>query len=178
MNQSIIHIPNFLNNSEFVKITNHVDEFMFDDEYPGWKLTGYSNCNDTSRPFWFLNLRNSKLFYNHYFDMVKNKLFDIVNENVRLYHVYLNGATYGQQGYYHTDCNLSNTRTLLIYCNREWKEEWAGGTVFDENGKITTIYPKPLSAVYFDSTISHFSQPVSADFTGLRVTLAYKLILT
>ena len=176
MDKNIIHIPNFLNDSEFEEINTIIDKFTLDDDYPGWKLTGFSNIN-TTNPIWMINLRNNKIFSDHYCNIIKNKLSNSIKENICMYDVYLNGSTHGQQGYYHTDFNSSNGRTLLIYFNKEWNEEWAGGTVFNENGKITTIYPKPLSAVYFKSMIPHFSQPLSANFIGLRKILAYKFVL-
>ena len=89
----------------------------------------------------------------------------------------MNGATFGQQGYLHTDNIEDNGRTFLVYCNSEWNIEWAGGTVFNVDEDDLTVYPKPGNAVYFKGKIPHFSQAVSKDFCGLRITLAYKLYL-
>jgi len=89
----------------------------------------------------------------------------------------LNGATFGQQGYWHTDGDHPKERTLLIYACREWEEEWGGATVFKPHGsnEVVTIFPKPRKAVYFDGSMPHFSQQLSKDFHSLRITVAYKM---
>jgi hypothetical protein len=86
----------------------------------------------------------------------------------------MNGHTGGGYGLMHKDSVFDQGRTFLIYCNPEWNIEWGGGTYFAENDTI--INNKPYSAVYFQNNKDHFATPISKDFHGLRVTLAFKLL--
>jgi len=86
----------------------------------------------------------------------------------------MNGHTSGGHGNMHKDSEFEQGRTFLIYCNSEWNIEWGGGTYFAENNTI--VNNKPYSAVYFQNNQEHFAMPISKDFNGLRVTLAFKLL--
>lgn len=177
MNKSVLHIPNFLVEKEFKDLISLIEDFTKNPSFPGWKLNGFSDPENSEKIFWNISLNDNEYFSEILFKKVKQTIFDISGENVDLTRVYLNGATFGQQGYYHTDSDFDNERTFLVYCNDSWKEEWAGATVFKSDQHIHTIFPIPGSAVYFNADIPHFSQPIGRDFYGLRVTLAYKLIL-
>jgi len=183
--QNRVHlIENFLNPNEFEELLGKINSYNTDYSYPGWKHIGHSSSDFFDKKFWYIDLQNDPYFTNSLFTKIKSTIKYHFDENVKLDldiedSVYLNGTTFGQQGYYHKDlCD----RTLLVYCNKDWKIEHSGATVFtvksNDDEKHLTIYPKNFSAVYFDSNIQHFSQSVSKDFLGLRVTLAYKLFLT
>ena len=53
--------------------------------------------------------------------------------------------------------------------------EWGGRTVFVLEDGEYPVFPKPKTAVCFPADVAHFSDDVSRKFTGLRVTVAYKL---
>ena len=183
MEKRVHFIENFLNENEFDGLLERINLYNTDCSYPGWKYIGHSSLESFNKKFWYIDLKNDPYFTDNIFSKIKSTIKYHFNENIKLdlteNSVYLNGATFGQQGYYHTDgCD----RTFLIYCNPNWNTEHSGATVFTvENDKKEenhlTIYPKKFSAVYFDSSIKHFSQSLSADFSGLRITLAYKLFL-
>ena len=174
---NVILINDFINQKDFDDIIQMIDLYSYSNDYPGWKLNGFSNQEDTNKRFWFIDLIDNEYFNKQIFEKIKLQISKLFDDDVILDRVYLNGSTFGQQGYFHIDDTLENSRTLLIYCNSEWKNEWVGGTVFETLGGIQTIYPLPKRAAYFDARIPHFSQPLSKDFDGLRVTLAYKLLL-
>lgn len=175
--KDILHLTNFLPEEDYTEILNIVNKINYNHDYHlSWKLTGSTQIGKTR--FWNCRLDREGFFT----DYLLQKIVKIIHDNtgekvVRCERAYLNGATFGHQGYLHPDSFDSNGRTLLIYCNSEWQKEWAGGTVFDCGDSDMIFLPRPNSCIYFDSTILHHSQPTSKFFNGLRVTLAYKLFV-
>ena len=84
--------------------------------------------------------------------------------------------TYGQDGDFHTDDDSPNSRTALLYANEEWIQEWGGKTVFAFEDKYHYVEPIPNSLVIFPSGIPHRAESVTRYYTGLRTTVAWKLI--
>lgn len=89
---------------------------------------------------------------------------------------YLNGYTYGVDGYFHCDSQRADERTAIIYMNNEWDPDWAGETVFlDTNGDIVkSVLPKKNRAVIFSANVQHAGRSVSRKCTVLRKALIYK----
>ena len=176
MNQmNPIVIENFIDEQDFSDILNILYNHTHEEEFPGWKLTGFSDDNSKNKKFWNIPLTEYEYFNNYLFEKIKSSIKKLFNEDVILDRIYFNGATFGQQGYLHQDYHIPEGRTLLIYCNPEWNDEWSGGTLFETSKGTLTVYPRPARAVYFPGMIPHFSQSLSSDFGDLRVTLAYKL---
>ena len=172
----IIKLLDILTDDEKVQLLNEIKLLNESSDSPGWKFSGSSNEENKNKLFWYLNVENNLFFSEVLFDSIKKHIKYYCNEDVKIQRIYLNGHTFGQQGYLHEDDTRENSRTLLIYCNDYWNIEYAGATVFNCEEDIYTVYPEPFSGVYFPGYIKHFSQPVSKDFLGLRITLAYKLI--
>jgi len=175
MSDKVFPIENFLNIEEFSELLYKINNFTYNPDSIGWKLSGLSKSGD--KKFWHINLENIDYFSSFLFEKIKIYIKKRWNEDVYYSKIYLNGQTFGQQGYHHTDDENPNSRTFLIYCNPNWNIEWGGATIFYSNGNIISVYPKPLKAVYFDGNVPHFAQTLSRDFLDLRVTLAYKLYL-
>ena len=132
----------------------------------------YLNPNSKSSIFWNMDLSNDDYFKNILFDVVKEKIGIDCHSDF----IYANGQTYGQGGDFHIDD--SDGFTFLLYCNRIWRPEWGGKTAFihpDKSSKY--IDPIPNRVVIFPGSILHRSEEVSRNFTGLRITLVYKLKL-
>jgi hypothetical protein len=89
----------------------------------------------------------------------------------------MNGHTAGGHGNIHKDSEFRNGRTFIIYCNKTWNPEFGGNTMFVIGEDVLSTYPYPFSAVYFQNNQNHFAGPLSRNFNGLRVTLAFKLFL-
>jgi hypothetical protein len=170
-------IENFLDEKDFSDVLSILFDYTNTSNFPGWKLNGHSESDNQSKKFWYLEVTEYDYFNNYLFEKIKIAIKHLFNEDVFLDKCYFNGATFGQQGYRHIDSDLPEARTLLIYCNSEWKNEWSGGTLFETISGTMTIYPHPARAAYFPASIPHFSQSLSKDFDDLRVTLAYKLHL-
>jgi hypothetical protein len=96
--------------------------------------------------------------------------------NGLLIRCYLNGYTYGVDGYFHSDSQRADEHTAIIYMNEEWEPDWAGETVFlDANGDIIkSVLPKKNRAVIFNANIQHAGRSVSRKCTVLRKALIYK----
>ena len=176
MKDQILHIKDIVSKEHFENIINIIDNINCDCDYHlSWKYTGSSMITKNMEHLWMCYLDKEKFFTEELFSLIKEKIYKLTQEKISLERVYFNGQTYGQQGYMHPDAFHDNSRTLLMYCNTKWEKNWAGGTAFDFGFDSKIFFPFPNSAVYFDSTIFHHAQPVSKNFNGLRVTLAYKL---
>ena len=90
---------------------------------------------------------------------------------------YANGHTYGLGGRSHQDDQRENTFTLLYYPMPVWEHLWDGETMyFNAAGDVlAAVRPQPNRAVIFDSRIPHAGRAPSRFFSGLRVTVAFKL---
>lgn len=89
---------------------------------------------------------------------------------------YMNGYTYGTDGYFHTDSERPDEHTILLYMNDFWEPDWAGETVFlgADDEIVKAVLPRSNRAVIFPSTIQHAGRAVSRKCTVLRKTLIFK----
>src|SRR5215469_5821980 len=89
---------------------------------------------------------------------------------------YLNGYTYGVDGYFHTDSNRADEHTAIIYLNDHWEPDWAGETAFlDSDGEIVrSVLPKRNRLVIFPANRMHAGRGVSRSCVVLRKTLIFK----
>ena len=136
---------------------------------PKWQWGHKSNQEGNC--FWKLDKLEFDTFFNPY---LLNKIKELTGDDLAIERIYMNGHTSGGHGNMHKDSEFDLGRTFIIYCNSEWNIEWGGGTYFAEND--TVLNNKPYSAVYFQNNQEHFAMPISKDFNGLRVTLAFKLL--
>jgi len=137
---------------------------------PKWQW-GWKSIEKSNNYFWKIDKLEFDTFFNPY---LLDKIKELTGDNLAIERIYMNGHTSGGHGNMHKDSEFKQGRTFIIYCNAEWNIEWGGGTYFAEND--TVVNNKPYSAVYFKNNIEHFAMPLSKDFNGLRVTLAFKLL--
>lgn len=117
------------------------------------------------------------------------RLFEVVQEVIGdrcLLRAYINGYTYGTDGYPHKDDIWIRqqfgqdclSETVIIYLNDKWDFSYAGETViFDNNKEIeTSLLPKLGRMLIFDSEKWHAARPVSRICKELRLILAIKTI--
>lgn len=135
-----------------------------------WKYFHGSQDGDGNK-FFYLDLMNDTFFSVYLFDKIQS----IVPDKLELLRVYMNGHVACSGGKTHVDVESEDAKTMLIYCNDTWDMSFGGGTSFFNKNEYKVIYPLPRSGVYFNGNIEHCAQPVSRDFPGIRVTLAYKL---
>lgn len=150
---------NFLDNEEL----KDIEKSLINGH--GWKF-GQTSNTDSKYPFWVWDLRKDPYYTDTLFDKVKS----CIGMNVKLTNVYANGQTHGLSGNCHIDSDTGYT--FLIYANPKWEFHWGGMTVFNGN---KSVMPVPGRAVLFPANIKHVGLDPSKNFTGLRVTIAYKL---
>ncbi len=97
-------------------------------------------------------------------------------QNELLIRCYLNGYTYGTDGYFHVDSDRAGEHTTILYMNDYWEPDWAGETVFlDETGEIVrSVLPRMNRAVIFPANVQHAGRSVSRKCMVLRQTLIFK----
>lgn len=95
-----------------------------------------------------------------------------------LYRVYINGYTFGTDGYAHVDASWGEGKctTMVAYLNDKWHHDWAGETViYDEDNNIETcVTPKPGAAIVFDGRRLHAARPVSRACPSLRLITTFQ----
>jgi hypothetical protein len=136
---------------------------------PRWQF-GHGSNRKANNAFWIIPHLQFDLFFSPH---LLEKIKELTGDDLMIQNVYMNGHNACSHGNLHKDTEIDDGRTFLVYCNPEWNIEWGGGTYFAENDTI--VNPKPYSAVYFQNNIDHFATPLSKDYKGLRVTLAFKL---
>jgi hypothetical protein len=139
---------------------------------PAWSCNHKSNDNPNSSVFWQMSGLDLDEFFSVY---LLNKIKQVTKNNFTIERIYFNGHNACSQGYPHTDSDKENGRTFLIYCNRVWDLAFGGSTSFIIDNEVKSFFPYPKSAVYFQSNYTHLANPISKDFKGVRITLAFKL---
>jgi len=165
----LIKYDNFLCSQEIGYVTSIINS-------PRWSWGHYSN-ESSENFFWKIHGLEEDSFFS---ERILNKIKEVTRDDFTVDRIYMNGHTAGGSGKPHQDTKDDNGRTFLIYCNQDWQPKFGGGTSFLKEdavlGDVVTIAYTPNSAIYFQNNIFHFASPISKDFNGLRVTLAFKLL--
>ena len=138
-------------------------------ERPKWSFTGGRIPNQ----FWHMDGLEAEPFF-------RQKLFSRIckslGQEYDVVRIYANGQTATQHGSPHTD---DGDFTFLYYPNPRWKTSWGGALHFfdDDGATVHAVDYKPNRAVFFPADLVHAAEAPSAEFPGLRVSLAYKLKL-
>jgi hypothetical protein len=159
---------NFLNEQDQLEIEKKITS-------PSWLFGASSKKVSKNQHFFWqiLNLEKDEFYSTHLLNQIK----EVTGDDFDVERIYMNGHTACSQGNIHIDSEFEHGRTFLIYCNKSWDTENGGGTTFINEGQVTTYFPYPYSAIYFQNNIHHFASPLGRSFEGLRVTLAFKLFL-
>ena len=156
---------NFLNNEELEDVTNYMNDVK-------WEFKGKTSSK--SKRFWYVNLKNEKLFTERIYKLIQKK----TGLHFEMIRVMLNGQTFGQDGDYHTDEYDPNFFTFLLYIsniNRENVDKVGGYTQFKVENHIMNIEPIFNRGVLFRSNIVHRGLAPSRDSDILRISVAFKL---
>jgi len=151
----------------------------------GWK----SHSDNDPHGHWNLNLAKYNSRFNladitptlHEIDL---DVWNYLKQNIKqlndhvLIRCYINGYTYGSEGYYHRDSSRKDEYTTVLYLNEKWELDWGGETTFvneDPSPKIVfSALPQKNSCVVFNSNIQHCGRGVSRKYNGLRLVYVIK----
>jgi len=158
----------------FKDFISPTEQVIIDETIRGafWQFGNASLQSSDYESFWVIPHLEKNDFFSK---VLLQKIANVTNESFEVERIYMNGQTATSQGNLHRDSGHENGRTFLIYCNKVWHPEWGGMTFFQNDEEMECFYPHPYSAIYFKHTIPHFATPISKNFKGLRVTLAFKL---
>jgi hypothetical protein len=137
-----------------------------------WKY-GQSSNSESSHKFWILPKLEK---YNFFTEMFFSKIEQLTNSTFKIYRIYGNGQSFGQDGEWHIDSIDDDDYTFLYYFN-EGDVDLIGDTYFaDENGILKDIC-KPIfnSGIIFKSKLIHKGCAPNVNFNDLRITIAFKL---
>ncbi len=101
------------------------------------------------------------------------KLHAALGQDPVVIRCYANGYTYGTDGYFHTDSDRHDEKTVILFMCEKWDPDWAGETVYGkpEDG---AVLPYPNRALIIESNQPHAARAVSRKCTALRTTLMFK----
>jgi hypothetical protein len=133
----------------------------------------HPNKSEFNTPFWIMDLERDYFFT----DYLLNIIMESTDQKYAITGCYCNGHTYGTSGNFHVDWYDPSGRTVLLYANDIWKQEWGGKTAFNLGDTYHYTEFVPNSVVIFPGMIPHRSEGTSRLFTGLRKTVAWKLVL-
>jgi hypothetical protein len=137
-----------------------------------WILQGNSTLGEDNDKFWYTDLSHNEFFTCTLFERIPNGPWILER-------VYANGQTFGQNGKFHQDSTNPRCWTFLLYTNPiepNIINEWGGQTEFETNdGRLSQI-PEPNLGILFKSDIFHRGFGPSKKVSGLRITIAWKLI--
>ena len=130
------------------------------------------NGGREGRRFWHVNKLEEDNFFNTYLFKI---ICDELDKNFSIGRIYANGQTANQCGNPHYD---DGDITFLYYPNPNWKLEDQGHLIFLEgdNDVSNIVTYKSNRAILFPSGIKHYSDAPHRLFSGLRISLAYKLL--
>lgn len=140
-----------------------------------WRF-GSGSTSTAAQRFWHMDLNGVEVF-DEIWELAQPMCEQVAGRKLRVIRQYANGHTYGLGGGVHTDDSRPGTHTLLYYPMDEWQRDWEGDTVYyTAAGEIyASVLPAPNRAILFDARIPHHGRAPSRLFTGLRVTVAFKL---
>lgn len=105
----------------------------------------------------------------------------LVGERVRLYECEYTANSFGIDGHPHHDSPRKDLRsshlTAIVYCNEEWKLEWAGETVVvDRDGEIArAVLPRAGRICLIKGDPLHVARGVSRICPHARQVLVFKM---
>lgn len=160
---------NFLSDKDLFYITEYLKTLK-------WKSGCIVNNNllqDRDTPYW-LNELTDIYFFNTY---IKNIIENKMENNFKLYRVYLVGHTYTQNGNYHTDNKQKNYYTACFYINDLFNENDGNLYIKIPNKKeILSIEPITNRLIFFPSNYFHKANGFIKN-NNLRICIAWKLYL-
>lgn len=162
----IIKVKNFTSPDEWKIIQENMPSAP-------WLLQGNSTSG-TKDPdkFWYTDLSHNEFFSKILFEKIPNGPWTLER-------VYANGQTFGQNGKFHQDSQNHRCWTFILYINPidpDDMNEWGGQTEFETNSGRFSQIPEPNLGILFKSDIFHRGFGPSKKVSGLRITIAWKLV--
>ena len=95
--------------------------------------------------------------------------------DLKLIRCYVNGYTYGMDGYVHTDSHRKGEHTAILYICDTWEADWAGETVELRDGDVVgACLPRPNRLLVLSSDHPHVGRAVSRKCNIMRTVLVFK----
>lgn len=157
---------------------------------PGWGYGARSHMGDDASRYWFKHFAGfwkvptAGLDHHMQAEQELNQyplveaMWQKVRGSSRLLRCYANGYPFGVEGGVHKDSLAAEHHTLLYYPHLHWHPDWAGETLFFNEGGddlLCAVYPKPNRLVRFPSSIPHVARGISRLCPVLRITLMFKV---
>ncbi|WP_081641402.1 2OG-Fe(II) oxygenase [Xanthomonas maliensis] len=157
----------------------------------GWSYSVYPGLLGDTHPSWHMHLCGSRSAHDRaiHDDVLNatpglaalNEVWKYIQQELApdygLVRAYATGHTYGQDGALHHYAKPSDQeRVALLYTSAEWKDDWAGETVFyDPARECISIRPRPGRLVLFDGSVTRVSRAPARDCPTLCSTLAFHM---
>jgi hypothetical protein len=168
----IYKIDDFLDTTERDGLKHYASRYI-------WTFGGFSHDNQSrifwKKDFWAADIKKCDPIESTFRTKIEN-IFDL---KVETFALYMNGQAHGQCGSFHTDVEkdiVGDYLTLVYFPQEFWSPEWGGFTIILDSSENThVVYPKPNSAVIFNSKFAHVGLEPTIHCNGQRVSLAHKI---
>jgi hypothetical protein len=146
----------------------YVSNFLHNGKWSFGHLSTGKGCR-----FWSMELSDQHVFNT----ILLKRIEQLTMKKFKLYRVYANGQTYGQNGSFHQDSPDDCDWTFILYINVPDGNELGGETEFINYITNEHILVKPVinSGVLFKSNIWHRGIAPSRLCDDIRITVAWKL---
>ena len=136
---------------------------------PLWSFTGggVSDINDFESRMWHMDDLENDEYFKTLFSKISHKL-KIKGSLIRCY---ANGQTATQSGVPHKD----DGDITILYFPTPWVHYIGGHLYFGHNNLEKTVEYKQNRLVKFPANIMHYAGAPDKAYTGLRVSLAFKV---
>ncbi len=157
----------------------------------GWSYGIYPGLLGDAAPSWHIHLCGSRKAHERaiHDDVLAatpgmeplHELWTQIKDNLAqdygLVRAYVTGHTHGQDGVAHHYAKPSDQeRVALLYASAEWKDDWAGETVFyDTARECISIRPRPGRLVLFDGAVTRASRAPARECPTLCSTITFHM---
>lgn len=138
----------------------------------GWRLSNKSAKG--TRRFWTQHQSDNKIFKKAG-DIVKEKIKEVTNKNIKLVKIHCNGQTTGQDGAAHIDFSQDNVWTFVLFTNQFWDVRLGGGfNVLNPDLKKHQYFHYASNwGVLIPSNWAHWGDPPNSHTDELRTSVAF-----
>ena len=171
----IVYFDKFFSDEEYKSLLSHIDQIGWKDrgqDYSGSRYTTHYNLQIVNQK------EGKKDIETPLVKTALSKLKHTFGEDYYPHNLYFNNYKFGDEIQAHVDRETStkNNKTLIIYCTKEWQQDWHGETLlYNENKIVGGNLPMPNTAICFNSKILHSMSPISRYCKELRNILVFQL---
>jgi SM-20-related protein len=134
----------------------------------------YKPLHDEQQNLADLSDASMPLLFKQAWEFVRTRMHVGAYGPFKLLRAYVNGYSYGLDGYAHTDSAREQEWTCIIFLCDQWHPDWGGETLAWRGERIWAARPAPNRAMILPSNLWHRAASLSRKCNLLRLVLVLK----